>query len=297
MANTLRTLPLTFVGADVALLPTVPLIDPIESAGSLLLTDLTHPKGGWAAGAPANGTKMPNLLGANALSILGSGVADDVKPTILRGAGWNGTDGILERTSKGGLHAGISETVAGGNTTFGVALPAALWTYIKSRAGATHDFYLSLWGRRTRVSTSPSQSVLAALASATVYHMALGSTTTFGTAPEATIARATPPTNALGAFRRSAAAVPHASLSGSNDSSNPHNTSIFTIGFGAGANQQTGSLSKTGSAVFYRAYLEDLTVSGRTYAQVDAIDALLYDAEVATPGGRYYGDTFTAPPA
>jgi hypothetical protein len=38
-----------------------------------------------------------------------------------------------------------------------------------------------------------------------------------------------------------------------------------------------------------------LTVSGRTYAEVDAIDHALYTREVLTPGGRYYGDTYTDP--
>lgn len=50
-------------------------------------------------------------------------------------------------------------------------------------------------------------------------------------------------------------------------------------------------LTPTGS----RAYVEDLTVSGRTYAEVDAIDHALYTKEVLTPGSRYYGDTFTDP--
>jgi hypothetical protein len=47
------------------------------------------------------------------------------------------------------------------------------------------------------------------------------------------------------------------------------------------------------SGVLYRVYLEDFTVSGRTYSEVEAADL----AEFATAfgvGGRYAGDTHTA---
>jgi hypothetical protein len=53
-------------------------------------------------------------------------------------------------------------------------------------------------------------------------------------------------------------------------------------------------LSQQGRRVLYRAYIEDLTVSGRTYAQVQALDYALWQAAFA-PGGRYAGDTFTPP--
>ena len=40
--------------------------------------------------------------------------------------------------------------------------------------------------------------------------------------------------------------------------------------------------------------IEDLTVSGRTYAEVDALDYALYQAAFAADG-RYHGDTNTDP--
>ena len=49
------------------------------------------------------------------------------------------------------------------------------------------------------------------------------------------------------------------------------------------------------SRAVYRMYIEDLTVSGRTYAQVDAIDYAQFTKDVLTVGGRYYGDTYTDP--
>lgn len=48
------------------------------------------------------------------------------------------------------------------------------------------------------------------------------------------------------------------------------------------------------SHIFYRFYIEDLTVSGRSYATVDALDLALFTAAFAA-GGRYYNDTFTSP--
>lgn len=46
--------------------------------------------------------------------------------------------------------------------------------------------------------------------------------------------------------------------------------------------------------MIYRVYIEDLTVSGRTYAQVDSIDFALWQAAFAA-GGKFYGDTYTDP--
>lgn len=65
---------------------------------------------------------------------------------------------------------------------------------------------------------------------------------------------------------------------------------VDPTGAGSGANKD-----KAASWIFRRLYLEDLTVSGRTYDQVAAIDQALYTKEVLTAGGRYYGDTYTNP--
>jgi hypothetical protein len=56
------------------------------------------------------------------------------------------------------------------------------------------------------------------------------------------------------------------------------------------ANSTDGSESR----IFYGFYLEDLTVSGRTYQDVDALDLQAYNIAFGT-GGRYYNDTYTDP--
>lgn len=48
------------------------------------------------------------------------------------------------------------------------------------------------------------------------------------------------------------------------------------------------------SCVLYRVYMEDLTVSGRTFAAVDALDNDDYTTAFAA-GSRYAGDTWTDP--
>lgn len=66
--------------------------------------------------------------------------------------------------------------------------------------------------------------------------------------------------------------------------------SSFKVQGGSPSNYQS-----CGSQVVYRFYIEDLTASGRTYAQVRDLDYALYQREVLTAGGRYYGDTHTDP--
>ncbi|MBD7153500.1 hypothetical protein HPO45_27130, partial [Klebsiella pneumoniae] len=49
------------------------------------------------------------------------------------------------------------------------------------------------------------------------------------------------------------------------------------------------------SFIFYRFYMEDLTVSGRSYATVDALDQALFDEAFYSSTGRYRNDHFSAP--
>lgn len=80
------------------------------------------------------------------------------------------------------------------------------------------------------------------------------------------------------------------------------------FGWGSPSSHMTGQYGATfapssganpyvnpGAFLFYRAYIEDLTVSGRSYAAVDALDYAEYTKQVTTAGGRYYADTYTDP--
>ncbi|MDV8070780.1 hypothetical protein R4P64_30085 [Rhodococcus sp. IEGM 1366] len=58
-------------------------------------------------------------------------------------------------------------------------------------------------------------------------------------------------------------------------------------------NTDAAIVNKDASWILYSLWLENLTVSGRTYAQCAAQDLALFNAKVGV-GGRYNGDTHTA---
>lgn len=68
----------------------------------------------------------------------------------------------------------------------------------------------------------------------------------------------------------------------------------MTFGVGTIGAWIGGNYNKATSRIIYRARIEDLTVSGRTYEEVEAIDFALYTAAFAV-GGKFYGDTYTDP--
>jgi hypothetical protein len=74
-------------------------------------------------------------------------------------------------------------------------------------------------------------------------------------------------------------------------------SAIFEVGNLLAPNQGAGKAGPHGVHVFWRGYVEDLTVSGRTYAEADAIDIAEFTKQVLTSGGRYYGDTIVTAPS
>jgi hypothetical protein len=117
--------------------PTSP--PPVEllTAGSLLLVDPTHPDGAWASGVPA--TTVVNRARTQAQAAAGTGVVGDFDLTVTNTL--TGTDGIVERTTRGGLHGIISQTTSAQNRRY-TASSAALLAYLA--ANVTHAYYLSV---------------------------------------------------------------------------------------------------------------------------------------------------------
>lgn len=263
-------------------------VDPIESAGSLLLIDPTHPAGAWDAGVPANGATVQNLLGGT----LGVG---DATVQIAGGIA-NGTKGKLERSTRGGMHGIVSQanllTTDDGCRVY----PAqALIDYIY--ANKSHVYYVSFWDRLTRTfqdSGQPPVDYALGAATPTQYALALAAasqawTPTIVGRPGSRLVPAT-----VGPRFSNVAQAPGADFSsGLSGSGLP----IWgAVNSGTYNGQVIGTRNNDWTSfVFYRVYLEDLTVSGRTYAEVDAIDYALYTKEVLTAGGRYEGDTYTDP--
>lgn len=266
-------------------------VDPLESAGSLLLIDPTHPAGTWAAGVPTSGTLVPNLLADTARAVTGTAVPG---LTFTAGSGWNGTKGKLERTGKGGLHGIVSPTLATMDTTMRLLYNTDIKAHILSNP--THDFYFSSWHRTTRVSANAAQKIFHIVGNSTqsganfLFYLR-ADTLQPGGYPKRQGANTIGPRIDTMAVNQWTGTVPTTPETGTPNAVSAYLTPAGSQGF-AYTDAMVGG---TGAAVFYRHYVEDLTVSGRTYAEVDAIDNDLYTREVLNPGGRYYGDTFTDP--
>lgn len=282
--TTQRILPTTFAGPDVGLLPIAPPIDPIGAAGSLLLLDPTHPANPWAAGVPAHDSFVPNLFRDRLSTLAGTAAGLDAK---VYNAGLTAGAGLVERSGKGGLHGIISPT---NGTAAGVGLnlfdPDALWNYIK--ANPTHAYYVSLWQRTTRAATAAGNVGQMIHASNSKFIGAVLSAATFPNVRQGARSYEA----GVGPKHYNVGAVPDDGIA-TDGATVPAQRSAFMVGNMASPNATTGRRGLAGSHIFYRAYIEDLTVSGRTYAAVDAIDRALYLAEVVNAGGRYYNDTHT----
>jgi hypothetical protein len=258
-------------------------VDPIETDGSIFLFDLAHPASSYPLSAvPAEAEGVENLLAALGSATIGA----PATASYSRAAGYNGTKGVLERTSKGGLHGIVSPTLADGTVNLRVMMGTAIRQHFITNP--THLFYLSVWGYITKSATPVTSSVpgiravIAANSSPAANNMAVLAN-----------GRGTRSSSATGP------AFYNVAPSGWTGTA-PTSEASFSIRLPALPVESTWNYTTEmqraqGGFIAYRAYLEDLTASGRTYADVDALDYGLYTKEVMTPGGRYYGDTFTDP--
>lgn len=272
----------------------------LPAAGALALFDPTHPAKPWEPGVPAHNAKVPNLAWDQAAAVLGAGTEQTLQGDIYS-VGLAGTDGLVERTVKGGLHGIISPTAKNPTTDpkvgLVVGIPAAVYDY--TRANVNHDYYVSIWFRTTREPSDRTNSkVFASIMVQTQYLAAFG----YGGGNEGTfrgtLIGQTAPTFASGAPRfTNLSSQPNAAYADEkfSYSVDPGQRSLFVVGNRNFNNQATVCRGKAGSYILYRAYLEDLTVSGRAHAEVSAIDQALFARACTQAGGRYYGDTFTDP--
>lgn len=277
----------------------------LPTQGALLLIDPTHPVlGAWPAGVPSSGGTVQNLAWDQAAAALGSGTEESLACAVDY-SGMSGSKGRIERTTRGGLHGIFSQTqnVAAGDTThLAIRLPEPIRLWLGSGAGKSHSTFVSVWGATTRVSDMNAAQWDAIL------ELMEGNTTA-----GRTLIRSNGEgysnvnnTNHLGSSHYPAKVLPAGPFrkaigtgAAGGVSANYNSNSVFAVG-NVGLNKYSGGstpvpLGHSGSRVLYRVYIEDLTVSGRTYAKADALDQTLFSAEVLTAGGRYYGDTYTDP--
>lgn len=341
MANTLiEQLDFTVSGNNANLLPKLSSLDPIESSGSLFLLDPMNISSQWAAGIPANNTRLQNIFADNAKIILNTSVSDNVNPLMRLPDSFKNSVGKAERTLKGAFHGIASQANSIQYSGPSIEIPPALVKYLldHSKGDAQgHTFYFSLWHRPTRYPVSGyNNSTIMGIngngqqTNSALFNLALpqSAAASYPVRPgnggnPVWDAQAQTPTGVTleprlyglstkGWYTQGSLTAPYQQPG---DNTNGSFTgglagggftwgSSMTVS-GIGATGATGTaiidpsstssnINKSGSWIFYRAYIEDLTVSGRTHAQVYAIDSALFNAAFSV-GGRYYNDSFTDP--
>lgn len=289
-------------------------IDP--SAPKLATIDQAMPEQGMIAliepghsyepftGALATGVYLPNiaLAQAKAQAGLSHAVGDNAyRPAISK----TGTSepSIFERSSKGGIHVAPSRAAGSSSgVQFGYignsrpSLENVFGTWMNSIA--SHSFYVAQWGRWTRllpVLTSGGYQISQIGGSNTLgamYGRGAGQTgeiayPTGGSQRTGVFGENIGPIAQLAPFFIDAAWVPNLSPAPSN----------INASWWARINHTGSEPEKSPAMVFYDWVIEDLTVSGRTYAQAHAAWFGKYTREVKTAGGKYYNDTVPTSPA
>ena len=279
--------------------PKIVMRDKIESSGSLMLFDGNHEFGGFA-GLPIIDALVPNAL-SNLSKALTGGVGADLDFKV-KTARPNSAQFKSERTPKGGIHGIVTQ--GGGQTaaeSYSLDGPKAVSDYIL--AHPTHQYYFSLWSLITRAG-------LASSAAQSPFHFTngLGATTNhlfhmqggvpspgFASAPSFRGVKAVPTyTDHTGG----SIVVPMKRFGSIGVQGFVGNAPIaadrIQLGVGTFGGWNSLNFNVCPSRIIYRAYAEDLTASGRTYAEVEALDYALF-LEAFAPGGKFYGDTFTVP--
>jgi hypothetical protein len=255
--------------------------DRLLTHGSLTLITPQHGMQAWPAGVPANGVALPNIAADEAAAL---GIADPgVGAVVGLGAGLT-----FERTAKGGLHGIVPQAVAPAVGAYmSLNMSPGLKAYIL--ANPAHSYFLSLRSRTTRLTASGTNSLAYSLV------RSVANSTLISLLHSAS--------NGTGVLGRRNAAVTNTdpvlrNIANSNGVITGYaadaSASLATWGRIGPFNSGVADAQRLPSWIFYQAYLEDLTVSGRTYAQVDALDAELFGRDFGV-GGKFYGDTFTSP--
>lgn len=284
MAGFKTILPDAFTGAGLA--NKILYDDAMMNPGSLILLDGAHSLGKLTATV---GSQTPNIAYSTAAALCG-GVQNTLSPVLTQGGAAAGFG--KELTTKGGLHIATRQATITANDGYWLTLPALIEAYLL--ANPSHAMFMSMWSNITRIGQAPLVG--------NAYEMASLNNTTSGTANFRSMMGAKDwSTSANRSGSRRSAGLNGAGNQIMNDGSNittgtvtdyqPH--MIFWGPVGSWSSLSTNPQNLP-SWVLYRFYFEDLTVSGRTYAQADADDYAAYNIAFGA-GGKFYGDTYTAP--
>lgn len=261
-----------------------------DGDGSLFLMDSRT----MSSGAPTAGTLFTNLA-ANKASALGI-VGDTSGKFVQLGTLVSDGKGAVERSGKGGIHIIVTaaQTISSGSQGFRMQIPLNIVDYMVTNR--THTFYHSQWRQLTRAwaSTGTSAPCYAGIEygnSNRIMRMTANSGQDIG---GFTGQRISPGRNTVGPTFENRCLVPPAGDTLVSSSFNSDTISRDLGQWGRVGQQNTSFTTGFASFILYRGYIEDLTVSGRTYAEVDALDKAMFDAAFAS-GGRFYNDTYTSP--
>jgi len=250
-----------------------------------------------------SGSKIPNIATETSKTLVGATLDADVNADLVVGAGFAGSIGKIELTPKGGIHTIISQTLHTATISQYAAayLPTLIRDYIYTNR--THNFFISVWRRNTRVALTGASSAkldLLLLTTGVYLTQEVVSTSSDDLRPSsgALLARRQASPNALGDYIKNIAVNGPTGDPSTNATlaKSAASNAILACGGGLTAFTAGGLLNVSPSFVTYRVLIEDLTVSGRTYAQADAIDIAQFTDAFAI-GGRFYGDTLPTNPS
>ena len=286
MGKLIRLDGVSFAGA-----PKLKQFDEIETLGSLMLFDAST-----TVGLPNAGQSVPNLLATFTQKLTGQSAGLDF---VVEFKSPNDENFIVERTSKGGIH-GIIKHNSGNKASKAFILngPTAVRDYMIDNSN--HAFFVSLWSKVTQrsIATAAIQSPFnfsTEMQSTTNYLFSSGNGGRFDgqnvtnkvCIPDLSDASLTLP---IPTDRYNSAV-----FSGIvNQGMNLSKADKIRLGVGSFGAWNFYNADKGASRVIYRAYIEDLTVSGRTASQVQAIDQAMFNAAFSE-GGKYHNDLYTQP--
>lgn len=260
------------------------LLDPILTTGSLWLVDAA--KSWRSTSAPVHGSVIGNLAWKQAAALLGSGTESSLAGSMAITAGAD--EVLMQVTGKGGLHGISSQLNQEQLDNIYINAPQVIRDYLMGRL-TLDSLFISCWGRITRQAADTRPEIMqfgTAASAGTNYSMKFGSAANFPSTPgRGPVLSGS--YQQLGNYIRN---ISRTTFTGTAPST--ANALALRILFGS---LEAVWTNKAPSHILYRWYVENLAVSGRTYAEVDALDYALYTQEVLTSGGRYYGDTFNDP--
>lgn len=275
-------------------LPRVETYGIVLAPGSIMLVDLSAIN--WDPTGSA--TVIGNLAMDEAKALTGL-TESNLRSFLVAGSQISGLK--FERTKKGGFHI-MADQATFHNSAYSTLrfVNNALGAWIKTNMTG-HQYYLDIWSRLTRsavINSASGQSALHMFGASDVFAVVMDTTgnktlLTTAQAGGSLLSDTYLKDNTAGEeFRMALAGT---LVSGAAEISLAHTgVRLRTLTAASAANGGATPYTGAPSFIMYNWYLEDLTASGRTAEEVDAIRKKQFQDAFAV-GGVFYGDTWTDP--